>query len=222
MKSFTPKERSEVDIRIEQEIKNHKDWMYQTTQQIQGISTGLSFLSAQRQKDNDQSFNERKSLFIAFENLETEVNKQIKSFIQRLGDIETKCADIEKCLESMLNHLPDLYLSKEEFSCRTADQRERLKELDFKINQKHQKCESQLEHLKSFIKEQDSQIRKSIPSIDEFKPLKKDMESSFQTFRVDFLGLIKEVSLIKKALAYDEKKFENVYTLIERLKVGQV
>jgi hypothetical protein len=41
------------------------------------------------------------------------------------------------------------------------------------------------------------------------------MEDKFQDFKVDFDGLVKEIALIKKAVAYDQKKFENVYTLIE-------
>jgi hypothetical protein len=38
---------------------------------------------------------------------------------------------------------------------------------------------------------------------------------------VDFDGLVKEIAILKKAVAYDQKKFENVYTLIERLKAGK-
>jgi hypothetical protein len=37
-------------------------------------------------------------------------------------------------------------------------------------------------------------------------------------FKIDFEGVARELMMVKKNVAYGEKKFENIYTLIERLK----
>ena len=44
------------------------------------------------------------------------------------------------------------------------------------------------------------------------------MEEAFQILNVNYSGILKEISLIKKDISYSQKKFENIYTLIERLK----
>jgi hypothetical protein len=62
LKTFTPKERSEVDIRIAQEIKNHQDWMYEIGQSIRILKEGLAGLSVIHERNLSKLDSEHKSI----------------------------------------------------------------------------------------------------------------------------------------------------------------
>lgn len=221
MKTFTLKDRSEVDIRVAQEIKNHQDWMYQTGQAIRTLKEGLDALSAVHERSFSKLNSDHKSVLIAFENLQEEVLKKLQGFLQRIGDLESKCIHLQLELGDRLYEFAQNYTTKEDNLKSHALQWSKFKELDEKMKSKSDLFDTEFSSVRSQLNDQIEGVRKEIPSVDEFKPLKKGMEEAFQVFKVDFDGLVKEIALLKKAVAYDQKKFENVYTLIERLKAGK-
>lgn len=221
MKTFTPKDRSEVDLRVSQEIKNHQDWMYQIGQSIRTLKEGLAALAIIHERNVSKVDSDHKSVLIAFENLQEEVLGKLDVFYQRIGDLESKCIHLQLELGDKLYEFSQTYTTKEENLKSHAFQWSKFKELDEKIKSKNDFFDTEFTNVRSQLKDQVEGVLKEIPSIDEFKPLKKEMEDTFQAFKVDFAGLVKEIAIIKKAVAYDQKKFENVYTLIERLKEGK-
>lgn len=221
LKTFTLKDKSEVDLRVAQEIKNHQDWMYEVGQSIRILKEGLAALAAIHEKNLSKVQSEHKSVLIAFENLEENVLRKLDVFTQRIGDVETKCINLQLELGDKLYEFSQNYTTKEENVKSDAFLWSKFKELDEKMKSKNDFVDTQFIRSRSQLKEEIEGVRKEIPSIEEFKPLKKEMEETFQAFKVDFAGLIKEIALIKKAVAYDQKKFENIYTLIERLKEGK-
>jgi len=60
------------------------------------------------------------------------------------------------------------------------------------------------------------------PKADPHEPLRKEVQEMLNTMSIDFQGLIREIAILKKTTAYSEKKFENIYTLIDRLKEGKI
>lgn len=213
-----PKGKSEVDLRVSQEIKNHQDWMYQIGQQIQSISQHLVSLSMQHEKTVSKCESDRKEILIAFENFQQEVLNKTSNFFQRLGDLETRCINLQLELGDKLYQFSQNCATKEEHVKSSAFHWGKFKELDEKIKAEKDFVNTEFVKIRGQLNDRVEGFRKDIPSIDEFKPLKKDMENAFQAFKVDFIGLIKEIAILKKAIAYDQKKFENVYTLIERSK----
>lgn len=218
MKTFTHKERSEVDIRIAQELKNHQDFVYQTNQGLQNLNTTLMSMSLLHEKGQSNFFNQKKELEIGFENLKEIVTKQLSEFLQRMGNLESKCVEIAQKLEDQLDEFSREYLTKESFVSALSPEIQMIESLSKELSERNSYIETQFSKLKSFTDDQVVQVRKEIPSVEEFKPLRKVMSESFDAFQIDFDGLVKEIALLKKAVAYDQKKFENVYTLIERLK----
>ena len=66
-----------------------------------------------------------------------------------------------------------------------------------------------------------SQAKKELTPVEpEIDPVQQMIDERFNVFKIDFDGLVRELAILKRAVAYDEKKFENIYTLIERLKGG--
>ena len=77
-------------------------------------------------------------------------------------------------------------------------------------------------NLQGQLKQDIEKLRKALtPIVPEVDPVDTKLDERFKVFKVDFDGLVKEITLLKKAVFYDQKKFENVYTLIERLKEGK-
>lgn len=221
MKTFTPKGKSNAEIKAEQELKDSQDFAYNTNQSLQTLSQGIVSLSIQHEKVMSKSDSDRKAVLISFENLQEEVLGKLNDFCQRIGDLESKCIQIQLDYGDKLYDFSQNFVTKEEHVKSTAFLWGKFKELDEKINTKSGFIDTEFARVKSQVNDQVEGVRKEIPSVEEFKPIRKEMEDKFQTFKVDFDGLVKEIAILKKAVAYDEKKFENVYTLIERLKAGK-
>lgn len=220
MKTFTLKDKSEVELRVSQEIKNHQSWMYDIGQQIQSLSGHLINLSLTHEKVLSKSESDKKEILIAFENFQENVRNNIDDFCQRLGDLESRCIHLQMVLGDKLNEMANRYISKEkhyEDSCKQINNLNYLLKI---IKENHDFNNTEFSSIRNQIENHIEIIKKEIPSVDEFKPLKKEMEEAFKVMDVNFSGLVKEIALIKKDVAYDQKKFENIYTLIERLKEG--
>ncbi len=221
MKTFTPKGISQVDLKISQDIKNHEDWMYEIGQSIRTLKEGLVDLANTHQKDISKVESDNKSVLIAFENLQEKVLKKLNDLSQRVGDLDTICMHIHLDIENKLHEFSKTYVKKEEVIKDSELILLNIKQLEEKNKIEKDYLETEFVKVRNLINDQIQNIGKQIPSIEEFKPLKNQMEEAFKIFKVDFDGLIKEISLLKKSVAYDQKKFENIYTLIERLKEGK-
>lgn len=57
-----------------------------------------------------------------------------------------------------------------------------------------------------------------MPEID---PVQVKIDEVKKVVKVDLDGVAKEIFLMKKAIVYEQKKIENIYTLIERIKAGK-
>lgn len=220
LKTFTLKDKSEVELRTAQEIKNHKDWMYDIGQQIQSLSQNMVDLSLNHEKVLAKSESDKKEILIAFENFQENVRNNLDNFCQRIGDLESRCIHLQIILGDKLNEMSNKFISKENHH---EDLLKQINKLDVLLNilkENHDFINTEFSSVRSHIDNHIHNIRKEIPSIEEFKPLKKEIEEAIQVININFSGLVKEIALIKKDVAYDQKKFENVYTLIERLKEG--
>ena len=116
MKTFTLKDRSEVELRVSQEIKNHKDWMYGIGQQIQTLSENMISLSLNHEKVLSKSESDKKEILIAFENLHENVRNTLDEFCQRIGDLESRCIHLQLLLGDKFSDFSNKYLTKEDHS----------------------------------------------------------------------------------------------------------
>jgi hypothetical protein len=219
LKSSMPYKKSEVDLRVAQELKNNQDFIYQTNQTLQGLSHGLVALSLQHERVIAKFDSEKKDILIDFENICDKVNKSLHEINQRIGDLESKYnKDIED-IKFVLNTAIQNCITQEVFNNEIRLGSISFNKLDSTINKHINESRSNNQHIHSTIKSEIQKVREDLtPIIPEVDPVKKAIQEVFEVFKVDFDGLVREISILKKAVAYDEKKFENVYTLINRLK----
>lgn len=213
---------SKADFQAAQQQKDGIDFINHTNQGLQTLSTAIISLSIQNEKVTAKTASDHKSLLIEFENLKEVVLKSLKKMDQRLGDFESK-------LIELLNHFTNLreetsikYLQKKEFYDSRVLEVKNIDDLQRQMIEKKDYMNFAISTLKNQFQQDLEVVKKELtPTPPEVDPIKQQLDERFKVLKIDLDGLIKEIELLKKAISYDQKKFENVYTLIERLKEGK-
>lgn len=222
LKSSTLKQRSEVDIRVAQEIKNHLDLIQGNGQKIQSLSEDFISLSIQHEKLMAQTASDRRKLLVEFENLREEVLSFSKQMTHRLGEAETKLFEVLDAFSDLKEEVAIQLLSREEFEKVLDPLQNKVMRMEGHQQVREDYFNMALEMIRNQFRDHVEQVKVDLtPKIPEVDPVKAQLDERFKVWKIDFEGLIKEISLLKKAVAYDQKKFENIYTLIDRLKAGK-
>lgn len=220
MNLSTPK-RSEVDMRVAQELKNHLDFVNQTNQAIQKLSSSIVSLSLLHEKAIAKSAKDGQDVAIAFEVMSEKVWSICQDCEQRMNNLEARYGGVYERLEKAFNSFSADFLTIDYYMKSSSYSDKRLDALEVEFKNKQDNLSSSIDKLQGSLKEHVANLRKDMPpKPPEVDPLKLLLEERFQAFKVDCNGLVKEIALIKRDVAYDQKKFENIYTLIERLKAG--
>ena len=214
--------RSEVDIRIAQELKNNQDFIYQTNQSLQNLKRDLTYLTDKYKELFGEVGNNRKLIEIEFDNFCDKCNKYLYTMDKRQMDYQSLMSQAFQSLIEKAQSDASNYASKEEVNMHVGKLSEWILSIQSTFERANSAVVSSIQYLKNIFRSETDSIRKDLaPIVLEEDPIKKEVDRQISSFRVDFEGLVQEISRLKKAVAYDEKKFENVYTLIERLKAGK-
>jgi SMC interacting uncharacterized protein involved in chromosome segregation len=219
LKTFTHRDKSEVDLRVAQVLKNNQDYIYQTFQEIQALKEGIQSLSLKHDLVVAQSGSDAKALLIEFENHRETLVFKINELNQRVGDIESKISYVLAEFKELGTEVHLKYLPVEEFVKTVTQQDEAVDQVACKVMEKTNYFNIALDAIKSQFKDQLESVKKDLtPVVPEVDPIQQKIDENLKVFKVDFDGLVREIEFLKKENAYDQKKFENIYTLIERLK----
>lgn len=214
--------KSEVDLRVAQELKNNQDFIYQTNQSLQGLNHAIISLSLQHERVIAKTDSEKKDILIDFEKICDKVNKKLHQIDQRIGDLETKCNKDVDDIKFIINEMMRSYITTQTFSQQISILNNRIKEVCDLIEKHIDATASANGNIYNRIQSEIKKVRSDLtPIIPEVDPVKKAIDERMEILKVDFDGLVREIAILKKAVAYDEKKFENIYTLIDRLKAGK-
>lgn len=175
----------------------------------------------------------RDSLSLAMERFTSLSNKNdqdLKDFktyaVCTIGVLNQKLMANERQIAEQKDTIDSLYkqlLSFQELSASKIDLEKSKKDIEIKINDStnihlnsFQDFQRELKILYNTLKEE---VTKAISLIDHRLTDSEDKnEENFSIFRIDKDGILKEVRVYKMDMFYIEKKIENIYTLIERLK----
>jgi chromosome segregation ATPase len=193
--------------------------MYECHQKINALNEALSAQSLENEKYKAKIACKFQELCIGFENLKESIDKTFKQLADRMGQIESLCLNSLSRLRSLEQVCSHNFITKETFD-------ESISSIENSVISNHLKQALKNDNFSSYIdqlREQTAQSLKDLkeelsPRPNEFDPIKSHVEERFQVWKVDFDGLVRELAIVKKSLSYDQKKFENIYTLIERLK----
>lgn len=217
MKLSTPK-RTEVEIRIAQEIKNHQDFVYQTNQALQNLGNQIKVLSQQLKDDSAKKDSDHKSLQIELENFLEKIGSFQKSIYESTSASQAistvalkKSKEQEKELKTNFVRLSDFFAQ----ILQLKNENEKIKK-DLELHQKF--VASAISALRQENQENISSLKIELKPIDvDYQLIEEEISERMRIYDVDFKGLQKEIELLKRSDSYSQKKFENLYTLIHRL-----
>lgn len=215
-------QQAQVDLRVTQELKNHNDFIDRINRSIQKISEDIAHISSNNEKAISKFVSEKKSLEIAFHGMDSKTKNSLRALNDGLDDVR----NILKTEISKISSSVECVKGK---SLRIDGLESALDSIKFNQSE----IDDKIKNLKSFLAEVLVSIDRSCESF--FNQTRKDFESmlpdyelverkiyqSMQERDVTHAGLQKELDLIKKCLRYGEKKFESLFTSIDRLKEGK-
>jgi chromosome segregation ATPase len=212
--------KSEVDLRVSQELKNNRDFIYETNCKLQALSQGMISLSVGLEKCLSKSESERTLIKIDVEKIAQFVTRNILEMEQRIGNIETRLDHFQESLDGFQEDVSLRYATRKEVVDMVVPEARRI---DL-VGRDGKKNYDYLNLAISQLRENFAQ-RLEVAKKEAYQPPKEDplvqIHDKLRDLQGNLDGLYQEIARVKKSLDYDQKRFENVYTLIDRLKVGR-
>lgn len=211
-----------MDFRDEQEKINLNNFIYDTNQKLQNLSNSIVDLTSKHDKLLAKLESKIKDLEIAFENFTQKIDKTVTDYNQRIGSIATDVCNLKSDIDEKFAYVDSVYVTQDHFFKEAFDIKERINHVTKDAIEKNAYFDSKLMLLPGVISDNYQQLKKELtPVIPDVDPLKKEIDSHLDVYRNEFRGILKEMRVLKGAKDYAEKKFENIYTLIQRLKEGK-
>lgn len=214
--------KSEVELRVAQELKNNQNFIYKTNQSLQNLRNEILSLTSQYEKTIAKYESRQKEIEIGFENMKEMVDEILHKCIQDLGDVKTEVNNTCKEVRNDLLRLTQECVTQTAFEY-TVDS---LVDAGFDHGTQIVKLQNDLKvieaNTRSFFTQELKSLRQDLtPIVPEIDPVQVKIDEVKSVVKVDLEGVAKEIFLLKKAVIYEQKKIENIYTLIERLQAGK-
>lgn len=218
-RELDPRVAKQIDQRIAQEVKNFKEQIYTMNQDIQMLTAALATLRIDQIQKVAEMQSHCKQAQIQLENFVQQIKQDINNCFRLLDGYQTQINEQNKCLHGMLARVDQDCVSKEELSDLDIEITDRLDAIERKVDSLEKEMHFQnclitgkITYTASALKDE---ITASFPSME---PIKFHVDSRTQELATDIAGFRKEIEIMKSRLHYGDKKFENIYTLIDRLK----
>jgi hypothetical protein len=203
-------------------MKNYKDFVYQTNQSLQNLNQSIVQLYSQYEKLMNKFGSDRTNIQTDFYNLEESVLQSCKECKSLVNDNVSRFDALLVQFNNLSNDFRSNYLNKTS-----------LNQIFYDLDKKDIDNSSQIKMLKDYFQASlailESKLMSNIDSVRsdltpkklEIDPIESAISESLKVVYVDFAGLTRELELLKKSNAYSQKKFEDIYTLIGRIKEGK-
>jgi len=213
--------KSEVELRVAQELKNNKDFIYQTNQALQNLSNDIRDLTLNQKKLEAKLGSEHKDLLITFENLREWILSHHNNVTHRIALVESK-------IEANLNEFSELkqhadlnFVTHEQYVQDLLDNSYRVDDVEDELKLLEGYFNSTVTHIKHKITQSIEDVTVTLtPVKPDVDPLQIKFDQAFANLKIDMQGFVKELALVKQDIKYDNKKFEYIITRLERLKQG--
>lgn len=207
------------ELIVKQEMKNYQDSKLATNLSINNLKGEIVALSAEVDLNKCKVESDIKLQDLEREKVENEFNKFIEWKNYQDKDLNNKIDAEFKKISSSLKSLATSFKEGDELLKEVLTLSEGLTE--YQNNNSHLEYYFNLEiarlkrSLKEGLKLQKEEIL-GIPS--EAETVKKYLLDKMEVQNIDFQGVYREMTILKKDLYVVEKNIENIYNLIKRLK----
>lgn len=220
MRSSTRKlGKSNEELKREQEIREQADFKFNTNHVLHKLDQRISDLALQHESVVAKSGSDKVHISGQFEDLREAVLEHCKQMNQRVGDVESKMVQMMTAFNNLISHCSFSYMPMEKFYSLFQDLEDRVASNHLDSTSKLDSLSHTVGHLHGKIQQHVDELRQEVESRKpDVNPLYNHVDQKFDIFRVDFEGILREIAILKQTVAYEEKKIENLYTQIERLK----
>lgn len=219
LRTFTPKGKSDEQIKAESQVIHNNYFEYQTNQKLQSLDIDLKKLSSQCLHLMHKFDSDKKLLEIEHEKLDTAVRKNLQEMSKMLDSFDMKVKHHVDHAEKCLNKIPENFVSTEQVEKYLKNISELIAQLSAQVQKDQGSNNSNFMKIRDLCNTQITQLKSEIdakPS--EIPPLQAKLEERLDIMDVNFKGLVKEIELLKYNAKYAEKKFESIFMLISNLK----
>ena len=191
-------------------------------QSIDALKEKVLNFSKQQEAIAAKNASAHQALLIAHENLNANVHKLFTDLVDRIGKCENELLRVLAKLRQIDEEVSKNCIKKQQFEAS-------LTKIDNLVVSNHLTHTLKNDNLNHSFKQLQGQTEENLkrlkteltPKTPEIDPIKAQLDERFKVWKIDFDGLFKEIAVLKKTFSYDQKKFEHIYTLIERLKEGK-
>lgn len=217
MNTFTRK-RTEEEIRAIQEKKNYQDFVLQTNQAIQNLNSQIMAQNNVIAQLKARFSSDLQNIAIEFENLEKYVRDELKEFKDVASDLKFSVSSNLELLGRMKRDFEFLFVDYESYVKQINIFHFDITWLKERVNAAFEAVNNAENLLTGKINEASRRIKDECqPDFTHYHQLQSqiDLDKEISVNTVE--GLELEIERLKKTVNYGEKKFENLYTLINRL-----
>ncbi len=209
----------QFNLRTTQEIRNNTQFIYETNQKLQSHSQQIVALQSSLDTSIGESKSDNKSLEIGYSYLENMIKNIKIDTEKRVDRIETTVQEAVFRIQEKLQKFSEEYALAEDLEDKFIPIAEWIEKIEANQKKIMDYITSSQRLINANIEANSCKLRQELtPKNDLEENLKKEIQNMIEVMKVDFQGLIREIELLKKSSHYADKKFENLYTLIDRLK----
>lgn len=202
-----PNQQAELEIRVAQELKNHRDFIYETNQTLQKLEFDNHRLVEELARTKSQVLSDVKRLYIEFENFQQAQNSkyenmhsEISEALKTVSQAENIVTEMSDKYQKVLNAIHGMAIDQE-CNFRAYDL------LEGRLD----RIQSQQDNYVRVIRgEIDHKVERAKSEIDFPKenPWVQQSKSDFANLRKDVDCFKTDMNRLTKALNYAEKKIE--------------
>lgn len=213
----------EFQLIVKQEIKNYQDSLNFVLSTLRSLQEQITEIRAQQQVNYDVVCSKQHMLDVAIEELKKSQHAQVQEREFQVNDQRV----INERNAAWMNDITGAIHRK---ICNDSSVDERLKKLSSQISQgevaldrSHSTLNSRMDDLLLLFRKEILKTKKEIIEMPtEVSIVKKQLEEKIASHHLDVDGILREMRLSRHDMMVIEKKIENIYILIERLKKAEV
>ena len=208
----------QFELVVQQEIKNHNDQMLATNLNLNKHDLDICKITERIDGLNSRVDSEILRISSSQDSLKEYVASIVKGIDSSINDVFQFYEKSNSTTNKLANDFAGMELKVESLKNEIAT----LKIATLNINESIEKLSKtvirEVSELRRTYREEIAKAKDEITSLpSEAQSVKKEISERLNVDRVDFSGLLKELRGYKKETFIQEKKLENLYTLIDRL-----
>lgn len=214
-----PQERSEIDMRVAQELKNNRDFIYQTNQSIQNLTVTLVNLKIDLLDHRAQMDRASTSDHIALELLDKRLQDKHSRLLARMdtyGDL------VEACVLNVDDYIAsnnESHVSNKTYNANIKNVTDSIELLKIELTRTRSLISSECNRVSNECKSCMCSLKQEIldkPS--EVQPMQQLLDTRMSEFNGNFSGVMDELANMKHDMFLMQKHIEELFNKFKRMK----